>query len=211
MLFRSLLLCNTRYHPGDIPSRQPTVMSLATPAVKAKLQHIRVTPSLLTVEPVAFAPDLSHGAWSTPAWMRKLILRSPIPPTWDLFADQTNALCQNFCILQQPFTEAVFNNEAVFFYQPPYDMLSSTWDQCQSAFHRLTPLQLWGLVPLNFFTEELLPSMQGEHCCNIQCYVDYDHHSLPTTRGAQFMSVLFFHSHSQCVCQYLHRVFTVCA
>jgi len=211
-LFRAyLLLCNTRFHPGDVPSRQPTVMSLASPAVKAKLQHIRVTPSLLTTCPVAYDPDLSHGAWSTPEWMRKLILRSPIPPTWDLFADQTNSLCKDYCSLQQPFTETVFNKEAVFFFQPPYELLTTTWNQTHSAFNMLNPLQLWGLVPLAFYMQVLQPSLCEVHCCHNQCRVNYNHHSLPTSSGALFKSVLFFLSHTQCVCQYLHRVFPVCA
>ena len=180
--------------------------------MKKKLEHLRTRPALLTVAPIAYKPDVTHGAWSTPQWMRKLILRSPVPPTWDLFADQTNALTQAYCSVHMPFTEKVLIEEkAVFFYQPPYKLLQTTWQDCFRALNKLPQLQLWGLVPINFYLDTIAASSLPQHCCNRPCHVDYVHTTIDSSSGASFTSVLFFLSQSNCVCNYLHRLLSVCA
>ena len=208
-LFRAyVLMINTRFHPADSPSREPLpdFTGPVTPAVMKQLDYIRTHPALLTVEPKAYDPDLSSNAWATPQWMRKVILRSPVPPTLDLFADQTNALTKNYCSLQQPFTEAVFQHPAVFFYQPPYEMLSDTWPLCRTAIKSMSA-QLWGLVPAGFFSSNILPHSTS-HCCSTLCHVDYDHTSATHSPGAKFESVLFFFSPSVCMCKYIKGVFS---
>ena len=205
-------MINTRFHPGDIPSRLPTEQKAVSAAVKQRLDYIRTRPSLITVEPLAYNPDTSRDAWSTPQWMRKIILKSPRPPTWDLFADQTNALTCHFNSLENPFTPAVFNRSAVFFFQPPYKLLLETWQETWEALLESSSLQLWGLVPKGFYRNVISPMNQSLHCCSVTTQLDYIHPTVTDQPGSMFESVLFFFSKSSyCVCHYLQAVFPDCA
>ena len=135
--------------------------------------------------------------------MRKHILCSPIPPTFDLFADHTNSLCQLYASTNTPFSPVTITQH-VSFYQPPYTLLSDSW-------HQILPYLpstqgLWGLVPTSFFQHNIKPI--SSHICWCQHQVSYVHPTYMHPPGAPFASTLFFipPTLSTCQCQYLSNL-----
>ena len=141
------------------------------------------------------SPDTSPDAWHTPPVIRQAIQSSPYPPTIDLFADYTNSLCHQFCSLDFPFTTDKLQHQ-IPFYQPPYTMLDSTWQDILPALH--TTQGLWGLVPSNFFYFQ--PTIP--HTCHFTSMVHYSHPTQLHQLGANFHSTLFFIPPSplHCIC-----------
>ena len=197
-----LNLINTRFHPADYPSRHELSLQPVPATVLAQLRFIATHPALITADPIKFEQDTSRQAWSTPDWMRWIITKSPIPPTQDLFADQTSALCPNYFSQSDPFNPAVLKTGKICFYQPPYKLLSDTWQQCRS--HLPTPVGFWGLTPKSFYLQQVRRDITCHICaCNQQ--VNYYHPTLPGTRAA-FKSTLFFipGPSQPCLCSYLN-------
>ena len=195
-----IALINTRYHPADIPSRAPSMTPKpCDQQVQAKLDYIATHPALISSTDNAYFPDISSDAWATPEHIRKLLLKSPAPPTWDLFADQFNALAIHYCSLQEPFTPAVLTEEFIFFYQPPYQLLNQTWSLCLPKLSHTAGF--WGLVPTVFYEQHIEPSLPSGHICAMTLHLDYQHPTLPQP-GATFLSTLFFINPSpqECMC-----------
>jgi len=208
-----LQLINTRHHPADIPSRKVYKLQPATPEVLAKLAYIKTHPTLLHLEPLKHDPDCSRDAWSTPPWVRWIVLKSSNPPNFDLFADKTNSLSLHHFDLQNPFNPNVLQAHWTCFFQPPYQLLTAAWDACQPF---LPPKAgLWGLVPKSFFLQKILPTGPG-HLCFKHMQVDYQHPTLKGTR-AKFKSTLFYMPAAvlrtslptqpppDCHCHYIHN------
>ena len=206
--FRAYLnLINTLYHPADYPSRVYCSLDFAPQTVKDKLNVIELHPALITTEPEPFRPDLSRQAWATPDWMRWFILKAPLPPTVDLFADLTSALTKQHYSMKNPFHPQVLQSPEICFFQPPYNELSQHWQACLP--HLPTAEGFWGLVPKNFYLEELKPSLGKHHICKWSGQVNYTHHTCKGQK-ANFKSTLFFipptdRLTTTCHCQYLHK------
>ena len=193
----------SEFHPADVPSRvyMPTLQPV-TEEIQHKLHYVTTHPALINYDPYvpAIDPDLSPDAWHTPDWIRDVVLTSSYPPTMDLYADQSNALCLLHGTKQQPYAPAAIR-EQIAFYQPPYTELKSTW---QSLLPHLSHSPgLWGLVPRSFFYRYVKPS--AHHYCMNSLQVNYTHHLYTNPPGASFMSTLFFipASMHQCQCNHL--------
>ena len=187
--FRAYLnLINTKYHPGDLPSRVCYTLSKVPQVTTELLKHIDSHPALVATEPTPFVQDTTRNAWTTPDWIRWLIRKSPHPPTFDLFADSTSALTIHHFSQANPFHPSILDTTHTCFYQPPYKLLDTTWKQCAS--HLPTTTGLWGLVPSKFFTEVIL-APHSLHICSRAWQVNYSHPNLPGDR-ANFTSTLFF-------------------
>ena len=200
-----IALINTKVHPADIPSRPKSFPDNSSRTrVKAMLKHIYFHPALIHYEAVPFKQDTSRDAWYTPYWVRNFLLKSPAPPTLDLFADATNALTRRFCSLDKPFSKDKLDGLDIYFYQPPYSTMAATWQDCYSVMTTASKQGFWGLVPLSFFNNCVRPLLSS-HCCSRQLDINYRHPSLPVTPGANFPSLLFFISNSLCVCNHLEQ------
>ena len=181
--FRAYLnLINTQYHPADHPSRVYQPLAPAPNPVMHLLQHIAVHPALVATNPAPYRPDLSRQAWATPDWMRWYILKTHHPPTVDLFADQSNALTTKYFSLQNPFRSDVLDSNQICLFQPPYADLLLHWQACLP--HLPTTVGFWGLVPKNFFLEEVKPSLKNAHLCTWSGQVNYRHHTFTGKRAA---------------------------
>ena len=169
------------------------------------LKHIYYHPALIHYQLEPFTQDTSHDAWFTPYWVRSLLRQSPLEPTMDLFADATNALTRKFCSEQDPFSPEKLDGQDVYFYQPPYSTMGTTWKQCFAQLTKATKLGFWGLVPLRFYLHQIGPALKdSRHCCTRHIKLDYHHPVLNSTQGASFSSILFLLSPS-CVCDYLEQ------
>ena len=187
------------HHPADEPSR--TFYGELTPIstdIRNKIDYLQCHPAVINYDPAQPHPsmDVTSDAWSTPDWLREKILYSDFPPTLDLFADYTNALCLHHCSIQNPFPPPDLHSHTLF-YQPPYSLLDSTWQHILSILPH--PHGIWGLVPYTFFAHTMMP--MPSHTCHITLQVDYCHPTLPNV-GAPFLSTLFFipacADHCQC-------------
>ena len=205
-----LQLVNTRFHPADIPSRSFHNLQDAPRSVQEKLFHIATHPSLLTTHTQPYDPDCSRGAWSTPNWLRWYILKAQHPPTFDLFADHTNALAEDFANLEHPFEPQMLDQHTTFF-QPPYEKLQAAWTACQP--HLPTSAGMWGLVPYHFYMEVIVKDYH-HHICHSRMQVNYQHPTLHGSR-ALFKSTLFYlpaldQDHqplpTQCHCHYFNSI-----
>ena len=121
--------------------------------------------------------------------MRWLLRKAPAPPTFDLFADATNALTLQVSSPLHPFTPTTLLTSETCFFQPPYKDLTTHWLSCMTHIHTTTGF--WGLVPHSFFKQEVLPHFPTRHCCFKKFQVNYKHPTLPGDR-ASFKSVVFF-------------------
>ena len=197
-------LINTKYHPADIPSR-PEVYpeSCRASIINQMIKHISYHPALISYQAEAFNQDTGRDAWFTPYWIRSVLRHSPQPPSFDLFADATNAITRKFCSIQNPFTVEHLDGKDVYFYQPPYSTMGSTWQQCNSVMTTASSTGFWGLVPLHFFQQVIQPQLM-QHCCYCSLQVDYKHPCHHAPPGASFRSLLFFLSPT-CVCDYLEQ------
>ena len=195
----------SEWNPADFPSRVLFTFQAIRGEALSRLQEIFRYPSIVNLQPLKVQQpvDYSHGAWSTPPGIREIIASSPHRPTLDLYADCSNAMAMTYCTVHQPLLASQLHREAICFFQPPYHSLETAWHQLQP--HLSSIAGMWGLVPQSFFDEFVYDSVP--HICAFSAMIDYCHHAIPNTSGANFRSCLFFMSprNKFCVCQHLSR------
>ena len=121
----------------------------------------------------------------------------------DLFADHTNSLTFHYHSLDNPFTPQTLDTHTCY-YQPPYNLLHSTWPQCSP--HLPSIHGFWALVPTGFYWDVI--SHTPLHMCHVHKHINYLHHTKPTSAGSRFTSTLLFipPTLQHCIC---HRLRTL--
>jgi len=149
----------SEFQPADIPSRLYMQTQPATQHIHLRLEQLHLFPSLIAYTKeqcenlTTFHPDLSPDAWSTPPSIRHIVRTSPIPPTYDLYAEPTTALATQYSTVDNPVLPSTYQqqsptgHEHVFWFQPPYSHIHTATHTLALAAPTIT---CWALLPASF-------------------------------------------------------------